>query len=156
MRIERQFSWLISRGEPEHVLEWARLRQALWPGNPLSNHADEVMAMLSRTSDTELAFVAEVTSGALAGFAEASLRHDYVNGCSSSPVLFLEGVYVEPRFRRQGIGGALIKAVRARGKAMGCTEFASDASINNLQSHSFHKALGFEETERVVFFHQLL
>jgi aminoglycoside 6'-N-acetyltransferase I len=30
------------------------------------------------------------------------LRRDYVNGCSSSPVGFLEGLYVHPTFRRRG------------------------------------------------------
>lgn len=31
-------------------------------------------------------------------------------------------------------------------------KLATDALISNLESHAMHKALGFEETERVVFF----
>lgn len=36
-------------------------------------------------------------------FADAALRHDYVNGCESSPVVYLEGIYVQPASRRRGL-----------------------------------------------------
>jgi aminoglycoside 6'-N-acetyltransferase I len=35
---------------------------------------------------------------------------------------------------------------------MGCTELALDALIENTGSHAMHEALGFVETERVVYF----
>ena len=82
--------------------------------------------------------------------AEATLRHDYVNGCSTSPVSFLEGIYVRPAWRRQGAARLLCRAVEAWGRERGCREFASDALIDNQVSHLMHAALGFEERERVV------
>ncbi|CCM76910.1 aminoglycoside 6'-N-acetyltransferase [Rhizobium mesoamericanum] len=144
------------RGCADHLREWSRLRAALWPSHSSGYHADELDTMIARNSDEMFGIVAPLPDGVLAGFAEACLRHDYVNGCSSSPVLFLEGIYVEPAYRRQGIGRALFDAVRSAGKALGCVEFASDASIDNIESHLFHRALGFEEAERVVFFRQSL
>lgn len=90
------------------------------------------------------------------GFAEATLRHDYVNGCDTSPVLFLEGIYVRRESRLQGVARALCQAVAAWGRAAGCMEFASDALVDNLESHAFHAALGFVETERVIYFHRSL
>jgi aminoglycoside 6'-N-acetyltransferase I len=45
-----------------------------------------------------------------------------------------------------------VATVEAWGAASGCRELASDAALNNGASHSLHAALGFEETERVVFF----
>ena len=38
----------------------------------------------------------------------------------------------------------------------GVTELASDADIANITSHCMHAALGFEETERVVYFRKIL
>ncbi len=90
------------------------------------------------------------------GFAEAAIRQDYVNGCDSSPVLFLEGLFVDPGHRRRGVAGALVAAVADWGRAQGCSEFASDAEIDNLDSHAMHLALGFAETERVVYFRREL
>lgn len=87
-----------------------------------------------------------------AGFAQASVRHDYVNGTSTSPVVFLEGIYVEPSFRRAGLARQLVAAVARWAGNLHLSELASDADINNEGSLAMHASLGFEEAERVVFF----
>jgi aminoglycoside 6'-N-acetyltransferase I len=71
-------------------------------------------------------------------------------------VLFLEGIFVIPEARRAGIAKALCAAVGLWGSARACTEFASDAQIDNVHAQALHHALGFEETERVVFFRKSL
>lgn len=90
------------------------------------------------------------------GFIEASIRSDYVNGAATSPVAFLEGIFVEPHARQSGIARRLVEAVSAWAKVQGLTELASDADLSNTKSHAVHTALGFEETERVVFFRMSL
>jgi aminoglycoside 6'-N-acetyltransferase I len=75
-----------------------------------------------------------------------------VNGCETSPVAFLEGIYVEPWARRQGVAKELVAEVERWAFARGCQEFASDALLDDTDSHGMHVALGFEETERVVYF----
>lgn len=130
------------------------MRQALWPGS-----ADEHLAEMQSFVDSPqryAQFVAYDADGAPAGFVEAALRSDYVNGTDSSPVVFLEGIYVAPTRRRQGIGRALVAAIAAWGQERGCTELASDALLDNHASHAMHRALGFEETERVVFYRKKL
>ena len=94
--------------------------------------------------------------GRAIGLAEASLRHDYVNGTEGSPVGFLEGWYVDPAWQGRGVGRALVAAVEAWTRGQGCTELASDASLDNTGSHAAHAACGFEETERVVYFRKRL
>lgn len=84
------------------------------------------------------------------------MRRDYVNGCSSSPVLFLEGIYIRPVDRRKGIARLLCNAVADWARSLGCVEFGSDTPIENSTSHALHTALGFEETQRVVFFRKPL
>ena len=131
--------------------EWRRMRQALWPELTEEENRSETEAMMT----TETRFFVRIAMDGEAGpvgFAEASLRGDYVNGCVTSPVVFLEGIYVESWARRRAAARLLVDAVGAWGRKLGCREFASDALLENEESHAMHRALGFEETERVVYF----
>ncbi len=130
---------------------WLDLREALWPGCPRDQQKRE-MAEWCFDPDGCVALLARTGAREVIGLAEASVRHDHVNGTETSPVGFLEGLYVAPRFRRQGVARRLVEAVEAWAKAAGCRELASDADLRDRESHRMHRALGFEETERVVFF----
>ncbi len=129
---------------------WIELRARLWPDYSLEEHRANGEDLLARGCGA-IVFVAKV-DGSVEGFAEATLRGDFVNGSSTSPVTFLEGLYVVPRFRRQGFARALCDAIERWGAGRGCSEFASDALLENEQGHHVHLALGFRETERVVYF----
>lgn len=141
---------------PSDLEDWAGLRARLWAETPLAEHEAEARALLAGSPDRCIAFFAIGDGGELQGFAEAALRHDHVNGCETSPVAFLEGIYVRPDVQGTGIGRALLHAVQTWGQARGCSELASDAHLDNLASHRFHRALGFTETDRVVYFRKLL
>lgn len=145
---------LIRRTEESDLDSWSAMRAALWPDGSVAEHREEAQEMLGQ--DQLANFVAETPDGSLAGFAEAALRHDYVNGCETSPVAFVEGLYVRPEHRQANVARQLCAAIADWGRAQGCSELASDALAENLESHAFHKAVGFEETERVVYFRQAL
>ena len=141
---------IVRPAETADLDAWAALRADLWQDGSVAEHRDEAADMLA---DAKLAnFVAEAADGTIIGFAEAALRHDYVNGCETSPVAFVEGIYVAPEHRKADVARALCEAIAAWGRENGCTELASDAEADNVQSHAFHRAIGFEETERVVYF----
>lgn len=143
MRIERLAAGSLALVEP--------LRTALWPESPiaeLEERAEDVAA----DPPGYLVLLARSADGEPAGFAEVSRRSDYVNGCEGSPVAFLEGIYVAPAYRRQGVARALVAEARAWTREQGIAELASDALLDNRDSHAFHRAIGFEETERVVYF----
>ena len=131
--------------------DWATLRRALWP-----DAQDGDIARILGKPARFIAFIARDANGGAIGFAEASLRHDYVNGCDTSPVGFLEGIYVVPLFRRRGVAASLVRAIEQWTLAQGASELASDALIDNVDSHRMHAALGFQETERVVGFRKRL
>src|ERR1700722_20329703 len=130
------------------------MRHALWPEMSEAENFQETKAL----AEGPKAFVrlALDGQGRPAGFAEATLRVDYVNGCVTSPVAFLEGIYVEPWARRQGVARVLVAAVETWAREKGCSELASDALLENADSHRMHAVLGFEETERVVYFRKEL
>jgi len=86
------------------------------------------------------------------GFANVELRHDYVEGTESSPVGYLEGIFVEENYRKQNIARNLVKSCEDWAKKMGCSEFASDCLLDNIQSLKFHLAIGFEEANRIICF----
>lgn len=60
--------------------------------------------------------------------------------------------------RKRGAAASPVPSSRRRalGAFGGCREFASDALAHNQLSHAMHRSLGFEETERVVFFRKVL
>lgn len=133
---------------------WLQLRMALWPANR-SDHLSEMQELCEQPA-RYAQFVAYSSLGELQGLVEVALRSDYVNGTASSPVGFLEGLYVDPAWRKQGIAALLVGAAEGRARQQGCTEMASDALLENTSSHAMHRALGFEETERVVYFRKAL
>lgn len=86
------------------------------------------------------------------GFAQCQLRHDYVEGTETSPVGYLEGIYVKEYAREQGFAGRLMKACEDWARTQGCMEFASDCELGNEESLAFHLKLGFKEANRIICF----
>ncbi len=134
-------------------LAWAEMRSALWPQDSLTEHMRAIEEMLSGVD--VWGFIAETSEAGAAGFAELAIRK-YANGCMFRPVPFLEGIWVKPQFRRQGVGASLIRHLDAFLVRRGFREICSDAEIHNLTSHAAHLGWGFSETERVVYFRKPL
>ncbi len=86
------------------------------------------------------------------GFAQCSLRNDYVEGTNSSPVGYLEGVFIEEEYRKKGYAKELVFACEKWAKEMGCSEFASDCELKNKNSLKFHLSIGFDEANRIICF----
>jgi len=116
----------------------------------------EFLQAFARDSSAFCAFIASDEQGQPIGFAEVSVRTDYVNGCRHRPALYLEGIFVRPAGRGQGIARALCGAAEEWGREQGCREFASDVYIDDDNSLAAHAGLGFVETERVVYFRKPL
>lgn len=130
--------------------DWLQLRGEFFPEDFPGEHQQFLEGLESTGRFT--AFVASTESGTLLGFAEVAIRQDFVNGCQHRPALFLEGIFVRPELRGQGVAKALIAAAAEFGSSNGCKEFASDVFIDDHDSLAAHSRLGFVETERVVYF----
>lgn len=147
--------FVIRLAREENVEAWAALRHQLWPHLSLMGHSAEILDALTEPNRLA-AFLCFDATGRTVGLAEASVRVDYVNGCETSPVAFLEGIIVDPEVRRQGVAALLVAAVSDWARNQGLSELASDAELHNTVSHAMHAALGFEETQRVVYFRRAL
>ena len=130
---------------------WLEMRLALWPDATADEHRG-YMAISLAQPERFLQLMMYDEKRLAVGFIEGSIRSDYVNGTETSPVGFVEGVYVIPAMRRKGVARHLFAAIGDWAHARGCRELASDALLENEASQRAHRALGFRETERVVYF----
>ncbi len=127
----------------------AQLAALLWPGHTGPELAAEFSQLLAQ-GNAQLFLCNE--GGIPIGFAQCQLRRDYVEGTSSSPVGYLEGIFVKEGFRRRGHARALLAACEAWAKRMGCREFASDCLLENEDSLRFHTAVRFRQVNRIICF----
>lgn len=128
--------------------EWLRLRKQLWDATSDDDHKSEMLDVLDHF-DSQLVLFAEAGNGRLVGLLEASIR-PYVEDCETDHVGYLEGWFVEPEFRKQGVGRELVRQAESWAREHGCTEMASDAEIGNDLSLTAHLNLGYQETSRLV------
>ena len=130
---------------------WLDLRTALWPYESRENQQQEILGFLAEPSRFQN-LMATDPKGQPLGFIEGSIRSDYVNGTTTSPVGYIEGLNVIETHRGQGIARRLIERLTQWFVSNQCCEMASDTSPSNQTSIAAHLALGFQETERTVFF----
>ena len=135
--------------DQSNLREWTELALLLFP----DSNFEEEFAMHEKFLDSErevgLLYRAD---DQYVGFMNLSIRHDYVNGTNTSPVVFVEAIYVLPDYRKQGIGRAFLAFAEQYAKERGITQLASDAFTHNSLSEQFHKGCGFVEKERVICF----
>lgn len=139
----------IKQATDTDIVVLAALAAKLWSGHG-DPELSELFAGLVNSGDAAC-FIAYQGDRPV-GFAQCQLRQDYVEGTETSPVGYLEGVFVLEAFRRQGFARELLAACEAWAKAVGCTEFASDCELDNEDSLRFHLKMGFAEANRVICF----
>ena len=140
---------MIRKAEIKDLTILAELACQLWPDHTVEEMQGEVADFFAKPDAAFFLAYAEETA---IGFAQCQLRHDYVEGTNSSPVGYLEGIYVADGNRKQGIARELLSACESWAKEKGCTEFASDCELDNSQSLQFHLIVGFEEANRIICF----
>jgi len=118
-----------------------------------SHTAEELEAeFIDVISDKQSAVFIKYAGNNPVGFAQCGLRTDYVEGTESTPVGYLEGIYVKIEYRNNGYAKEMLLACESWAKNMGCTEFASDCELDNIGSLKFHIATGFDEANRIICF----
>lgn len=124
----------------------ADLALKLWPGHDGEELKEKLAEIMAKPD------AAFFISDNAAAFAQCQLRRDYVEGTESTPVGYLEGIYVDESLRHQGLARELLAACENWARERGCREFASDCELTNEQSLRFHLSVGFEEANRIICF----
>lgn len=141
----------IIQAKTDHLYELTKLAKDLWPDNGFEELKEEFAEIIY--SDQNKVFLYSIEKGTVA-FIHLSIRTDYVEGSNFSPTGYIEGIYVLPAFRQQGIS----KRLFAEGKKWllnkGCKQVGSDVEWNNQVSYEFHKSIGFKEASRLIAFIQ--
>jgi len=132
-----------------NLKELVLLMMELWPQSPFDEELQNCQDIMA-TEDQTCFLVNQ--QGEYIAFIQLALRYDYVEGTVTSPVAYIEGIYVKPRDRKSGIARELVELGEKWAKEKGCTQFASDTEIGNSQSIRFHKKVGFKEVNRLVSF----
>jgi GNAT superfamily N-acetyltransferase/predicted nucleotidyltransferase len=135
------------RAGPADSAAIAELACALWPEHTHKELTEEYELLLTKENAAVFLYY---KNDQPAAFAQCQLRYDYVEGTETTPVGYLEGIYVKAEERRKGIARKLLFACENWAKEHGCVEFASDCELSNIESQEFHQAVGFEEANRIV------
>lgn len=140
---------MIHQAQRKDLPSVTHLALQLWPDSDPSELETEFSDLLS-APDAAL-FLAYDSETPIA-FAQCQLRHDYVEGTESSPVGYLEGIFVSESHRRRGYARLLLATCEVWAKNKGCREFASDCELTNEESLHFHLNTGFTEANRIICF----
>jgi len=128
---------------------WHCMRTALFPDMSNDDHEREIAHVLSDSANAQC-FVALVDDKPV-GFLEVRIR-EWVEGCASQNVGYLEAIYVDEFFRRSGVAKALIRAAEHWSRDHGAQEVASDADVDNEEGLALHHQMQYEEMGRSVLF----
>lgn len=137
------------RAMKKQIRDITKLVKVIW-----SEHNEEKLQMIISeyiSSDSSAVFV-HLQGNEIVGTSLCCLRYDYVEGCETSPVGYLEGVVVKEEYRKKGIAKLLVSECEMWSKEKGCSEFASDCELENSASLNFHLNSGFEEQNRIICF----
>ena len=139
----------IVNADINNLKEWTDLAILLFPDSTFDQEFDLHKKILASENEIGLLYQKD---NLYVGFMHLSIRNDYVNGTDTSPVVFIEAIYVLPDYRKQGIGKEFIRYAENYAKQKRITQLASDCFIDNNLSENFHKSCGFIEKERVICF----
>lgn len=140
---------MIIESNKEHTKVLAEMATQIWDNDNILELESEFEEICNDKNST--CFIKFERDKAV-GFANVTLRYDYVEGTETSPVGYLEGIYIKENFRRKGYARELVNICEDWAKDMGCSEFASDCLLHNIDSFKFHLAIGFVEANRIICF----
>jgi len=146
---DNKTAWISVAGDVADIDSITYLSLLLWS----DHNYEELKSEISQYIQSEDAGIFLHFEGKNANaFAHCQLRYDYVEGTDSSPVAYLEAIFVKAEHRNKGIARSLLDCCEKWAKERGCSEFASDCAIDNNSSFKFHLKTGFIEANKIICF----
>ena len=138
----------IKKATKSEIEQVAKLAVKMWDSSTVEDLSTDFEEYINNGGAVFLAY----RDNKAIAFAQCGLRSDYVEGTESSPVGYLEGIFVVEEERLQGVAKQLLNVCQNYAKEQGCTEFASDCELKNEESLRFHLKMGFVEANRIICF----
>ncbi|XMB66551.1 GNAT family N-acetyltransferase [Mycoplasmatota bacterium zrk1] len=127
--------------------EWFSLVVCLWPDVLKDEMKTEFGQALT---DNDQDIYLSIYGDKYVGFINLSTRREYVEGSESSPVGYIEGIYVKEDYREKGVASKLVDKAILFCKERGYKELGSDTELSNVLSQKFHESIGFKKAEIIV------
>lgn len=133
---------------------WLSLRLALWPEHTKEELLKDMEQIIANPLN-QMVFGAVNDNAVLIGFIEVSIR-PIADGCSTAPVGYIEGWFVQSDYQQQGVGKQLVEAAEQWARTRGLKEMASDCLLDNTVSANAHVALGYTIANKLIHFRKSL
>ncbi|MDO4284975.1 MAG: GNAT family N-acetyltransferase [Eubacteriales bacterium] len=140
---------MVRKAGREDIKILTELAALLWESHTKTELEDELSELMEKES---VQFFIADENNIPVGFAQCQLRYDYVEGTTTTPVGYLEGIFVREKYRGQSYARTLLTECESWAREKGCQEFASDCEMENAVSFQFHRAMGFAEANRIICF----
>ncbi len=112
---------MITQATPKDALILAELAIQMWNGHTLSELETDFSDIIS--NENAVCFIKYVEDKPI-GFAQCQIRYDYVEGTETSPVGYLEGIFIQEEFRHKGFARELLQK---------CEKWVNSKNVPNLQ-----------------------
>ena len=123
------------------TIHWSALPTRFKPPGPDTFPPTAAAALLAQPDN--LVFIAEVDSLPV-GYAYAEVIHRPETAFNyADDLVYLHHISVRPAYRKRGLGGALMDAVRSAASDRGITVLALDVWTFNEEARSFFRRHGF-------------
>jgi len=128
---------IIRTAIPADATDLARMNAAF---NGVSDSAAQIAARLVACADIETAILAEL-DGRVGGFACVRVVPCVLY---AEPYAELTELYVEPAFRRRGLGRALIAYAEQLARARGASDLLIMTGVGNAAAQALYRAAGYD------------
>lgn len=135
--------------QQNNINEWLRLRKLLYTDCSEKQLLNEIHRIINNqypNVNDWVVYVYERNNKNLGGIIEATI-HPNKEWCDTSPIGFIETLYVDIDLRKRGIATELVKAAEKWALKYGCREMAVDTDHYREKNILIYKALGYEMIE---------
>ena len=118
--------------------------ESMYAGRSHAGEPDVRSLYDSVLADPDQRLLVAEDGGRLVGSAHLMVLRHFGRSLSRSGVV--EGVVVEPAYRRGGVGAALMRAVAEAARRAGCYKLALTSNVARTGAHRFYSRLGWKRT----------
>ena len=100
---------MVRKAVKTDVTDIAEMAVIMWDSNSVKELAREFETLVE---NEECSLYIYCVDNMPLGFAQCGLRHDYVEGTESSPVGYLEGIFIREEYRKKDMPGSCWQNVK--------------------------------------------